>query len=321
MKVITALTILSLFLSACACEGKIDNPLIPEEPEKENTNPSDEGSENNNPVTEPFSIQYTTPVPGEFFQTAARQGRIELLEYDSKDYTSSSRPATRKPAYVYLPYGYDASKKYDVIYLLHGWTGVAQEYFLGRGGNSRTGLVNIFDNLIQQGLTRPFIAVSPTWYNHIDPDKTVEIVNTLKSRADAGKTVFLDIYTDAEKQADPAKRNTGLFFFQGDKGAKTAICNAGGGFAYVGAMHDSFPHALELSKKGYNAFALIYRPGWDTAMEDLARTIGLLVDNAEELGISMDGYSLWGGSRRHSHGVPCLRRSPARLRPGHRDSC
>ena len=32
---------------------------------------------------------------------------------------------------------------------------------------------------------------------------------------------------------------------------------AGGGFAYVGAIHDSFPHALALSQMGYNAFALI----------------------------------------------------------------
>lgn len=37
-----------------------------------------------------------------------------------------------------------------------------------------------------------------TWYSHIDPDKTVEIVNTLKSNALAGKTVFYDIYTDEE---------------------------------------------------------------------------------------------------------------------------
>ena len=110
-----------------------------------------------------FQIQMTTPVPSEFFQEAAQQGTIELVEYDSKDYTSASRPTTHKPAYVYVPYGYDPSQKYDVIYLLHGWTGVAQEYFLGRNGNSRTGLVNIFDNLIQRGLCRPFIAVSPTW--------------------------------------------------------------------------------------------------------------------------------------------------------------
>ncbi|MBQ9721301.1 MAG: esterase, partial [Oscillospiraceae bacterium] len=135
-----------------------------------------------------------------------------------------------------------------------------------------------------------------TWYSNIDPGKTVEIVNTLKSRAEAGETIFYDIYTDAEKAADPAKRDTGLFFFRGEPGAKFAVCNAGGGFAYVGAMHDSFPHALELSKLGYNAFALIYRPGWDTAMEDLGRAICFIEDNADALGVYPEGYSLWGGS-------------------------
>ena len=135
-----------------------------------------------------------------------------------------------------------------------------------------------------------------TWYNYIDPDKTVEIANALKSRAERGETIFYDIYTDAEKAADPGKRDTGLFFFKGDDGAPFAICNAGGGFAYVGAMHDSFPHALELSKLGYNAFALIYRPGWETAMEDLGRAITFVEDNADMLGVAREGYSLWGGS-------------------------
>ena len=134
------------------------------------------------------------------------------------------------------------------------------------------------------------------WYNGIDPARTVEICNYLKSRALAGRTVFLDIYTEVEKAADPAKRDTGLFFFRGDEGAPTAIVNAGGGFSYVGAMHDSFPHCLELSRMGFNAFALIYRPGAQTACEDLARAIAFLHENASELGISMDGYSLWGGS-------------------------
>ena len=482
-------------------------------------------SANDNVPTD-FQIQYTTPVPSEFFQAATQQGTIELVEYDSKDYTQSSRPATRKPAYVYVPYGYDPSKQYDVIYLLHGWTGVAEEYFLGRSGNSRTGLVNIFDNLIQRGLCRPFIAVSPTWdkdnrskdwgkstreaavfsqeyvndlipavetrystylteatpegilasrahraiggfslgsittwyvfeqafaysrmylpmsgdnwsqgmyggayypdatakfladlvntspykndfyvwyavgtedvridqthnqalamakltdtfnvntfsyhmkeggrhdfnavwefcyhalqfffpptntetmtnyynrqthisdvmndptfgdygrlifpvntgywsgttleqlaltwYNYIDPDKTVEVCNYLRAYAD---NCFIDIYTEAEKQSNPELRNTGLFFFRGNSNAPFAICNAGGGFSYVGAMHDSFPHALELSKLGYNAFALIYRPG--DAYEDLARAITYICDHANDLGVSPTGYSLWGGS-------------------------
>ena len=138
--------------------------------------------------------------------------------------------------------------------------------------------------------------LSLTWYGALDTDETVEIVNTLRKHAAAGKQVFFDIYTDEEKAADPDKANTGLFFFRGDPGAKTAICNAGGGFAFVGAMQDSFPHALELSKMGYNAFALIYRPGWDTAMEDLGQALSFLYDHAEELQIDMNEYSLWGGS-------------------------
>lgn len=135
-----------------------------------------------------------------------------------------------------------------------------------------------------------------TWYSNIDQNKTVEIVDYMKSHAEAGDTIFYDIYTDAEKAADPEKEDTGLFFFKGNPGEKFAICNAGGGFAYVGAMHDSFPHALELSKKGYNAFALIYRPGAQTACEDLARAISFIHEHAEELEVDTDCYSLWGGS-------------------------
>ncbi len=135
-----------------------------------------------------------------------------------------------------------------------------------------------------------------TWYNNIDPNETVEIVNTLWQRADAGETVFYDIYTEEEKEADPEKEDTGLFFFKGQPGEKFAVCNAGGGFAYVGAMQDSFPHALELSKQGYNAFALIYRPGAQTACEDLARAISFIFAHADELEVDTDCYSLWGGS-------------------------
>lgn len=135
-----------------------------------------------------------------------------------------------------------------------------------------------------------------TWYNNIDPDMTVEICNYMRDHAETGDTIFYDIYTEEEKAADPAKRDTGLFFFKGDPGAKFAVVNAGGGFAYVGAMHDSFPHALELSKRGYNAFALIYRPGAQTACEDLARAIAFIFEHAEELEVDTSDYSLWGGS-------------------------
>lgn len=134
------------------------------------------------------------------------------------------------------------------------------------------------------------------WYSEVNPKKTVEIVNYMKDRVTDGEQIFYDIYSEEEKEADPAKEDTGLFFFRGDPGAKTAIVNAGGGFMYVAAMHDSFPQALELAKNSYNAFALIYRPGADTACEDLARAIAYLHEHAQELQIDMTDYSLWGGS-------------------------
>ena len=152
------------------------------------------------------------------------------------------------------------------------------------------------DRTIPDNMTLEDVGDVLIWYNDINLDKTVEIVNSLGERAAAGDVVFYDIYTEEEKADDPDKADTGLFFFRGEPDGKTAICNAGGGFMYVGAMQDSFPHALELSKQGYNAFALIYRPGAQTVCEDLARAIAFLHENAAELDIDMTDYSLWGGS-------------------------
>ena len=134
--------------------------------------------------------------------------------------------------------------------------------------------------------------LSLTWYTNIKPSRTVDVVNYLFNQTKSGHKVFYPIYPDD----DPRAESTGLFFFRGNDGGKFAVCCAGGGFVFVGAMHDSFPHALELSRRGYNAFALIYRPGADTACEDLARAIAFIHDNAQELGVNVKGYSLWGGS-------------------------
>ena len=65
--------------------------------------------------------------------------------------------------------------------------------------------------------------LSLTWYSRIDPDKTVEIANTLKTKAASGEQVFYDIYTDEEKASDPAKKDTGLFFFRKQRNAETVL--------------------------------------------------------------------------------------------------
>ncbi|WP_424474932.1 alpha/beta hydrolase [Oceanobacillus kimchii] len=171
------------------------------------------------------------------------------------------------------------------------WDVIDEPVFEGYGR-----LIFPVDKKIDKNMTLNEVGSILTWYNNVNSDRTVEIVNYMKTKAKAGEQIFYDIYTDEEKAADPAKENTGLFFFRGNPGEKFAIVNAGGGFVYVGGMHDSFPHALELSKKGYNGFALIYRPGAETAREDLARAIAFIHEHADELEVDTMDYSLWGGS-------------------------
>lgn len=171
------------------------------------------------------------------------------------------------------------------------WNVINDPAFAGYGR-----LIFPVDKVIDKNMTLSEVGRMLTWYNGVNPERTVKIVNYMKVKAEAGEQIFYDIYTDEEKAADPAKKNTGLFFFRGNPGEKFTIVNAGGGFVYVGAMHDSFPHALELSKKGYNAFALIYRPGAKTASADLARAIAFVFEHAAELKVDPADYSLWGGS-------------------------
>lgn len=132
------------------------------------------------------------------------------------------------------------------------------------------------------------------WYSNLQADVFAKELESLRKDAASGERIFYPIYSSEEIAADSSLENTGLFFFRGDPGAPFAIVNAGGGFAYVAALHDSFPVSLELSESGYNAFALIYRVGHP--YDDLARAIEYVHDNALALEVDPNGYSLWGGS-------------------------
>jgi acetyl esterase/lipase len=139
------------------------------------------------------------------------------------------------------------------------------------------------------------------YHNHVDPNTVVGAIDHMIDEINDGKTIFYDFYTEHQKQEDTTKKSTGLFFFRGNPGAPFAIVCPGGGFVYVASLHEGFPYALELSKKGYNAFVLKYRVGGMgsselTATEDLAAAMSYIFDNAEMLGVSTRDYSLWGSS-------------------------
>lgn len=136
------------------------------------------------------------------------------------------------------------------------------------------------------------------YHSAVDVRTVLGGLNRIIDDAAGGHRVFYDIYSDEEKKADPTKQNTGLFFFRGKPGAPFAIVSPGGGFAYVGSVHEGFPYAVQINEQGYNVFVLKYRVGQGgrVATQDLATGISFVFRNRDILGISTEGYSVWGSS-------------------------
>lgn len=135
------------------------------------------------------------------------------------------------------------------------------------------------------------------YHSDVRPQQAEAALNRLIADASEGRTVAFPVYSDAAMAADPDKADAVLYFFRGKPGAPFAIVNPGGGFSYVGSLHESIPHAQWLSEQGINAFSLSYREGsGQMAVEDLAQAITFIFRHADELEVSTQGYSLWGSS-------------------------
>ena len=125
------------------------------------------------------------------------------------------------------------------------------------------------------------------YHNYVDAGRCVDCINQMIDSVAAGRKIFYDL----------GRTDAGLFFFRGRPGAPFAVICPGGGFSYVGSIHEGFPYALELSRMGYNAFVIQYRTGdAQAACEDLATGIQYIFDHSAELRVDTAGYSLWGSS-------------------------
>ena len=85
------------------------------------------------------------------------------------------------------------------------------------------------------------------YHSHVDPKTVVSGLNQMIDDVNAGLRVFYDFSSGNEKTEEPTRTNTGLFFFRGKPGALFAIVAPGGGFAYVGSLHEGFPYAAAIS--------------------------------------------------------------------------
>lgn len=138
------------------------------------------------------------------------------------------------------------------------------------------------------------------YHNNIEPIAVIDTINYMIDRVQDGDKIFYPFYpfyTVQQVQSDPSKKSTGLFFFKGEPGAPFVVVCPGGGFSYVGSIHEGFPHAIQLSQKGYNAFVIQYRVGSEkAACEDLAAAISYIFRNADLLQVATEDYSVWGSS-------------------------
>ncbi|MBC8613049.1 MULTISPECIES: esterase family protein [Clostridia] len=109
------------------------------------------------------------------------QGTVETLEYDTPAYAVNEILGTdetiHKSLHVYLPYNYDETKQYNILYLMHGG-GDNQEFWLGddNGGRPVFGETtrNVLDNMIKEGICDPVIVVTPTFYSPVEGKEITE---------------------------------------------------------------------------------------------------------------------------------------------------
>ena len=99
------------------------------------------------------------------------------------------------------------------------------------------------------------------YHSAVDVPTIVASLNHMVDDVSDGHVIFYRFYSERERQVERDKMSTGLFFFRGKPGAPFAVICPGGGFSYVGSLHEGFPYAMELSKRGYSAFVLQYRVG------------------------------------------------------------
>lgn len=126
------------------------------------------------------------------------------------------------------------------------------------------------------------------YHNYVDATRAVGYINDMIDMVKRGDRLYYPL----------GRKDAGLFFFPGKPDAPFAVICPGGGFSYVGSIHEGFPLAIALSKKGYNAFVIQYSVarGAQSAVEDLAAGIDYIFKHSSELKVSTEDYSLWGGS-------------------------
>lgn len=115
----------------------------------------------------PTAVQYTqgfkTSTGGidDLKAVCDQQGTVVSLDYETPAYAYDESVTFTKSAYIYLPYGYDEAKDYNIVYLMHGGGESEKYWFVDERWGQTTR--NVLDNMIKNGICDPVIVVTPTF--------------------------------------------------------------------------------------------------------------------------------------------------------------
>ncbi|WP_026461530.1 alpha/beta hydrolase-fold protein [Adhaeribacter aquaticus] len=142
------------------------------------------------------NIEKEAPKGFDVVQPNIAHGKIDTITYDSKTV------GVKRRALVYTPPGFSKSKKYPVLYLLHGIGGDEKEWF--KGGQPHV----ILDNLYAQKKVQPMIVILPNGRAMKDDRPTGNIMAPDKVQAFATfeKDLLNDLIPYVEKKY-PVKKD------------------------------------------------------------------------------------------------------------------
>lgn len=133
----------------------------------------------------------------------SEKGKIEEFSYTTKDYVENSGKTEEKKCNVYLPYGYDSSQKYNILYLIHGTDRQDVDHI-----NTWFETIHarvLLDNMIHEKIIDPLIVVAPTFYSYglygNDDMKDIKDMSPVKEKSNRNfiKELRYDIVPNVEK--------------------------------------------------------------------------------------------------------------------------
>ena len=116
-------------------------------------------------------MDYVYEMPAAMLQKTDKKGTVERFLYNTRTYDEKVSLPLAKSAWVYLPHGYDSTKQYNILYLLHGG-GVNEDWWFKMFPDT----VTILDNMIAQGICESCIIVTPTYYRGTKVDRNAEFI-------------------------------------------------------------------------------------------------------------------------------------------------